>query len=697
MYNINGSDKTIKPFFGQLPNGNDYPEFNIAAFNATMPVIENLTLNNIKLPAGLDLSGFAKLKTLDLTNADTEDVSLPESGRLQTVILPSTIKTFKLYNNAGLQSVTFQGLNNLETVYINCAAVGQFNVNSFLEGLINCQTLKSLTLVNANIYITEEALNKLLSINTFRVTGTINVVASSGSTTNLKAISLDTKKLLVDVFGNFKDAASKVKVNYTETNISADNVSAATSISLYSDVYPATKPNIFNVMVSTGNNVAITYDNDGNPVLDIQYVMTGVGSSVAEINRYTGVVTLKQSTESIASVTITITLVNGTKITKTCNVSFIWSAPAIGDFAYIDGTFSAGYDPNKTVVGIVFAKTETTDTTGTVYIIGKEFSNPNPCYGGFTNEGDSSNSNNTIKDLAYVQNILSNYGITNYENVGALASTTVTDNITVNNKPSESNNILQGKNDTLLYVNKVSEFLQRIASNSNLSRYVKQENITVGGNTQTVYRVDSIANLNALCQALTTLNVAGMSSTDSDVISCVLYPYFYSAYLYEPVAEHGEEINAQYLKHNWYAPSYGEMSRIAYYRGYSSTGNTFIDGNDVRSSISKSVANGRTIWTTPIFSLASNEMGNSFPTVWNTIFGSGTFGSVNNPVTSVANSQFNYSYQSVATYSSQISYNTQWVAGQNRTVWYGTSEYLNGWRLTKHQGIPFTQFNYSKA
>ena len=189
-----------------------------------------------------------------------------------------------------------------------------------------------------------------------------------------------------------------------------------------------------------------------------------------------------------------------------------------------------------------------------------------------------------------------------------------------------------------------------------------------------------------------------MSSADSDIISSVLFPYFYSAYLYEPVAEHGEEINEQYLKHNWYAPSYGELSRIAYYRGYSNTGTNFIDDNAVRQPISTSITSGGGVWDTPIFSLALKNMSNAFPTVWSNIFGSGNSGSANNIVTTCANVEQNYSYQAVASYSSNTtSYNTQWMLGCNRSNWYGTNEYTNGWRLTKHFGIPFTQYNYSKA
>lgn len=699
LYNIDdGGNKTIKPFFGQLPNGDNYPELNIASFTASMPVIEDLTLNNIKLPDGLDLSKFTKLQNIDLTNAQTSDITFPESGRLQTIILPNTIKTLKLYNNSGIQSIIFQGIENLETVYLNCAAVGQFDINNFLEELVNCVGLKSVTLINANIYITEEALIKLCSINTFRVQGTINVVSSSGSTTNLKAINLNTKKLLVSTFGNFKDSSSKVTINYTESTVTGNDISAATNVSLYSDVYPVTKPNIFNLQVSNGNNVAITTNSLGESILDIQYTMSGVASSIAEINKFTGVVTLKQYTTNTATVTITITLVNGTKLTKSCIVSFIWSAPAIGDFAYIDGTFSPGYDENKTIVGIVYAVEPTTDTSGTVYIIGKEYSNTVEHYGGYSNEGNSSSTDNTIKDLDYVKAILTNNNLTSYNDVGELAVITPTDNININNKPSESNSLFKGKADTKLYIDHVGQFLKAISNNSQLSRYIKQENVTVDGNSQTVYRIDNITNLNNLCTALKALNTAGMSSLDSDVISCVLYPYFYSAYLYEPVAEHGEEIDSQYLKHNWYAPSCGELQRIAYYRGYSSTGDSFINGNDVRSAISTTITNDKGIWTTPIFSIASKEMGNKFPSEWGSLFGSGNSGSVNNIVTTCANVEQNYSYQAVASYSNNTtSYNTQWIPGCNRSNWYGTNEYNNGWRLTKHFGIPFTQYNYSKA
>ena len=53
--------------------------------------------------------------------------------------------------------------------------------------------------------------------------------------------------------------------------------------------------------------------------------------------------------------------------------------------------------------------------------------------------------------------------------------------------------------------------------------------------------------------------------------------------------------------------------------------------------ISTTIKNGKDIWTTPIFSIASKEMGNKFPSEWGSLFGSGNLGSTNNIVTTCAN------------------------------------------------------------
>lgn len=102
----------------------DYPDLAISLFTPSFPVLESLTLRNMTLPTEMDLSKFLKLETIDFSKTTTKSVVFPQTGRLKNVILPDTIETFRIYDNPGLTDITFEGLNNLSTVYVDCDNVG---------------------------------------------------------------------------------------------------------------------------------------------------------------------------------------------------------------------------------------------------------------------------------------------------------------------------------------------------------------------------------------------------------------------------------------------------------------------------------------------------------------------------------------------------------------------------------------------
>jgi hypothetical protein len=102
-------------------------------FTPSFPVLESLTLRNMTLPTEMDLSKFLKLETIDFSKTTTKSVVFPQTGRLKNVILPDTIETFRIYDNPGLTDITFEGLNNLSTVYVDCDNVGSFDVANFCE------------------------------------------------------------------------------------------------------------------------------------------------------------------------------------------------------------------------------------------------------------------------------------------------------------------------------------------------------------------------------------------------------------------------------------------------------------------------------------------------------------------------------------------------------------------------------------
>ena len=428
--------------------------------------------------------------------------------------------------------------------------------------------------------------------------------------------------------------------------------------------------------------------------------MSGVSTDIATIDQ-TGAITLKKESSSTATVTISMKVANsGTPIRKTVKVSFAWKAPQLGDFAYADGTFTSSFDATKTLVGLVYAKDESDDTSGVVYIIGKEYTDEEKSYYlGYSADGNSGSPEQILRQLYQVQAYLSSVSVSNYETVSGTATPNLINNINVSTYNIQVNTAFAGKSDTELYINHVnSKLLPILYNNSACKPYISRKQVSSGGSTSWEYYIESKSNLNNLCEAIQTV---WTNASGTDIMSCLLYPYFYSMQVYEPSVKDGETLNSAYKKGNWYAPSVAEFSRIIYYRGYSVSGSNFNTGDTVRQPISTSVANGGGVLTTPIFSIAYSRSNNQFPSVWSNIVGSGDNAGVNNITTSINSSAANnYSYQRTQQYdggSGGYTYSNEWVTGSyNDPSYWNTVQYNNAWRLTKHQGVPFTKFNYSK-
>lgn len=671
--------------------------FKLTEFNGNYPVLENLSLKNIELPSTLSLTNCSKLRSIDLTGSTTQEVVLPISGRLQTVILPNTIKKFEIYNNPGLTNVTFEGYDNIETIYIDCAKCGAFDVSAFCEEL-SAMSLNSVTLRNIGkktpFYITEEALLKLLQ-ETCILEGELTIVDNVGSTTP-KNISFNTKKILVNTFGDITNSNNPLKINYSESKINNRFNCNNEVNAFYDNRIGGTQSfeNLFNITVTSGNDVTILsgtnpFNPDVNGYLDISYAITSNLDNAISIDSKTGKITItKNPTVINSTVTITLKTNSGQTYTNNCTVSFIWVAPQLGDFAYADGSFGSYYNSSKTLIGLVYAINKTDENSGTAYIIGKEYSNEQPHYSGYTNNSDQTGAseNSILYQAAILTEFVSDLGILNnngYQpNLTPCSSDQIIDEITIKEGKEIMELTMSGKSDTKAYVDLVNTVL--------LPKFSKDSNITnIDGN----YSLTSKDALNTFC---TNLNKYGQGSTSLN--SALAYPYFYSAYVYEPSVNDGETLDEQYTKGNWYAPSVGELSRIIYYRGYSVGGNGFAIPNMTRQAIVANIVSGGTALDTPIFSLALTSMNSAnFPDVWSTVVGLGNHGSVNNITTSVnrtAQDADNYSYQVSIGYES--TYTPQWVVGSYDNNYFQSGQgRMNTWRYTKHQGIPFTQYNYS--
>ena len=656
------------------------PLFQPPSLTLNCNVLEKLDLTNVRslTTINLDSKHTPKLKEVILTGTNIATVALPTGSRLTKIHYPAALTSLVITDNEGLQEVRFESLNNLETVDINCAKVGQFDISNFCEQLITCPSLKSVTLRNLNNRISLKALEKLVLLQA-KLTGKLTIANSDNE---LEGISYNDKVNLVSLYGNIDSQDNSLYINYKVTT--AYNISCETEISVYGQGYSG---NPFGLSLD-GNNVALITER-GKVIPDITYRFNSDVSDVATINNRTGVITLKTASSSkTTTATITVKLTNGNTLTSgTINIYFAWRAPELGNFVYADGTYSSAYMPSKTLMGLIFAINKTSLTEGTAYIVGKEYLDPQ--YVGYSDEANQGASDDR-KDLYNVKfwlnSQVSGLGDTYYTTKGVTSTIDADANqpITLTTFKQKIPSTFTGKEDTQAYVNNVNTTLLRL-----LVRTYPDLIQATGGS----YSITTKENLDALLA-----NIPNISSQHLEQMQCLLYPYFYETYLYEPTVTE-EEKNTQafqnyFSKGKWYVPSYQELATLIYYRGYSAAGNNFSTGDiPIKSNISDAIPKESGDLKNPIFSTAYKNAGNYMPTAWNTLADS------NNLCTNTDATCHNYTYQEISNYSvSGYEYSYQWIPGSNdgNTGMGIQGAAYNGWRLLKHKPLPCAQFNYQQ-
>lgn len=656
------------------------PLFQPPSLTLNCNVLEKLDLTNVRslTTINLDSKHTPKLKEVILTGTNIATVALPTGSRLTKIHYPAALTSLVITDNEGLQEVRFESLNNLETVDINCAKVGQFDISNFCEQLITCPSLKSVTLRNLNNRISLKALQKLVLLQA-KLTGKLTIANSDNE---LEGISYNDKVNLVSLYGNIDSQDNSLYINYKVTT--AYNISCETEISVYGQGYSG---NPFGLSLD-GNNVALITER-GKVIPDITYRFNSDVSDVATINNRTGVITLKTASSSkTTTATITVKLTNGNTLTSgTINIYFAWRAPELGNFVYADGTYSSAYMPSKTLMGLIFAINKTSDTKGTAYIVGKEYLDPQ--YVGYSDEANQGASDDR-KDLYNVKfwlnSQVSGLGDTYYITKGVTSTVDADANqpITLTTFKQKIPSTFTGKADTQAYVNNVNSTLLRL-----LVRTYPDLIQATGGS----YSITTKENLDTLLA-----NIPNISNQHLEQMQCLLYPYFYETYLYEPTVTE-EEKNTQafqnyFSKGKWYVPSYQELATLIYYRGYSAAGNNFSTGDiPIKSNISDAIPKESGDLKNPIFSTAYKNAGNYMPTAWNTLADS------NNLCTNTDATCHNYTYQEISNYSaSGYEYSYQWVPGSNdgNTGMGIQGAAYNGWRLLKHKPLPCAQFNYQQ-
>lgn len=561
-----------------------------------LPVIENLVITNtVFTNSVLDLRGCNRLEILDLRGSTgIVDIIFPENNRLKTVYLPAGLKKITLGKNPSLSTFEFAEGTYLTEVSLDCSAFNEaFDYMDILENKIDYSNLKQFILKNTpetGLKITESVATRLASIasndeitslinGTYVITDRIteidesnNVIYVWGNPTN---ISYNTKKYLVNAFGNIDSNSNNVIFKYTESTLIRNSYKLPALISIDAPNGGKFKP-FDSLYFSEGNSVGITEDG----LLNIFYQISNLPSSCS-LNNLTGELTVSANTEVHYNYKIIVTLTDGTSLNAIEGQIYLgYIEPAIGDFAYSDGTFSALYDSDKTLVGLVFQKEVI--TAGQKWKLGilsnksiNDYAGPDYYYwdvsasdfSNYDTNGDQENIYTFMTNSSGLNISMPNGPTANdYLGVSTAYQTTGDDTVVKYDylTAAPTSLVTSGKTDTEQLVTVGLNRIKTVSGKSTiLSNYLKDQGfIDSQGEFTGTWDPDTFEEV---CAKFDEGVRSNLGFTTASNYYKVIHPLAFKTAIFEPENLSNSGVN-YYSKGNWYMPSKEELELLIWYR-----------------------------------------------------------------------------------------------------------------------------------
>ena len=337
----------LTEFFAE-PNAGS-TAFQPGSIALSTPNLITLSLKGCSVIGGMmDFSALTKLAYLDLRGTSLTSVTLPRTGSLVELYLPSTITEVVIDGQRNLQTVEIEGGGAALTRIVVRNAPSLNNTLSIVSGAIDAGApLTQVILEGVNWQnAAPSALVKLASVHA-TLTGTVSL---SGSPT------LAQKLALVAEYGNVDDPNNPLYITgYTPVenasiSISGDKRTPTNGDYQYTlNTNPTNGNNVTGVHWSISENSFATIDPDTG-------VLHVTGNPVYDGNDY-GIITCE------------ITVGTGTApAPATFQVGFFERKAQVGDLVYHDGTFGpkSERDNSKTVVGVCFYSNDIVDGEGNI-------------------------------------------------------------------------------------------------------------------------------------------------------------------------------------------------------------------------------------------------------------------------------------------------------------------------------------------
>ena len=516
----------------------------------------------LKIKDDLDSSQFITINQANGCKGFSQ-VILPNNNTLEYLNIPNCVKTLNFGYYPNLKILECNDGTKLTNLVIDGRNDSKF-INDILYNYVSAQPETIVYITNIpkeGLWLTEQTCQLLASIGHININGTINI----GNGTTLTGIAFDTKKILVEKFGDIDNSNNPIVFKYKK--IIATELSILRIAQIQYSGYPP-----LNLKVN-GNDIPII-----NGFLAIKYELTSSAGQInpeyISINKNTGYLTIAEGHEGQYILKVTLTCSNNKNISLDSSLQVGFYTPNPGDFAYSNGTFSSIYDSSLNLVGVVYYSESLSSTKQEVRILSKDTIAgypAGPCKLAINN-------NYYNQDLAskqeyyhgfleslfgsYCENYYKDINRSNAVQTGTITYSTPSNSVLKVNVKNNSNEYELQKE----YIERVNDYIEALDLD-----YPKLDTENLTKTDKNVYK-----NIYNDLNSVSSINVDGNNYTREQVGSFIynLYPAIINTLYYESENLSGKGID-YYKIGNWYAPTSHDLSLLIHYRINSSiTNNT---------------------------------------------------------------------------------------------------------------------------
>ena len=592
-------------YYTDSDNGKQVPAFRPGAIVIAAKNLKTLSLKGCTATTGsIDLSDLTRLESVDVRQTKLSDVSLPETNSLTSVQLPATIQEVSITNQSSVSTLTLEGYSNLQKFILRdnnlldsyTYAVGIYAAKpSGLESVefdhVQWDTDSKRCSMDMLMYFADIKAALI---------GVIYMMAASSD----RALTLVDKLKLCSLYGNIDDKSNSLYIQY--------EIRAITKLYIFGQSYlsEAGKDYAYSIATrpSSGNNIAVK---DGK--LQLKWSLAASASQYATLkDDKTGIVHVNALSDARLELkhelSLEATTIDNETLTASKMIGFYTHIPKVGDFAYADGTFDAGWDDTRECVGIVFMRQPVYDADGktiTAYDVricsredlfmestSKQLSNTTHYWGLYPNDSNGFySSESAIKGATGLDSV---FDVPTIPNIGSRWNGThAVDGGTsngINYDRINADNYLDANQEDGYKVIKSGAALSDYDGKGKTEKVVEHSQLII---TQYLDR-PLPKTLKGLADAMQSLKDENASATNNWRYEEFYYPAAYGCHLYEPSVK--GTLADQYKSGKWYCPACGELGRLY---NFKRLGLTVDNAND--NPVSEAV--------TPIFANANKKAG----------------------------------------------------------------------------------------